>query len=329
MAHEIPALKVLSETEALQNLKRHKHLSRNYAAMYSSWLGGITTDPNLMMVPIDDHGFHRGDAVFEAMKCAGGKIYTLDRHLDRMRVSASKIGLELPPGLREIAIETTRASGLDTCLLRYYVSRGPGGFTTNPYESVGAQTYLVITPFTPPTEAKYQAGVSAKTSQYQVKEGFFATVKSCNYLPNVMMKKEAVDSKLDFTVSLDEEGFIAEGSTENFAILTSDDTLLVPGFERTLRGITLTRAMELASEDPELRKRIRTVAHGKFKPSEVLKAKEAFFFGTTLDCIGVREFDGQAIGVGESSGRSGPVAQAFYRALQTDIVSGPLSVSLR
>lgn len=319
------SIKVLSEAEALANLKRHAFPARNYAAMYSSWLGGITTDPNLMVLPIDDHGFHRGDAVFEAMKCWNGQIYTLDRHLDRMKVSASRIGLELPGNLREIAIETVRASKLENCILRYYVSRGPGGFTTNPFESVGSQTYLVITPFSPPTAAKYQSGVTAKISQYHVKEGFFATVKSCNYLPNVMMKKEAIEAGVDFTVSLDENGFIAEGSTENFAILTKDDVLLVPGFERTLRGITLTRAMELAVQSPSLKKLVSEVKHGAFRAADVLNAKEVFFMGTTLDCIAVREFENQKIG----SGQAGPVAKALYEAIQDDIATGPFSVSLR
>ena len=34
-------------------------------AFYSSRLGGITTDPALMVVPMDDHLVHRGHAVFD------------------------------------------------------------------------------------------------------------------------------------------------------------------------------------------------------------------------------------------------------------------------
>jgi 4-amino-4-deoxychorismate lyase len=317
-------LKVLSQQEAIAGLARHSYPTRKYAAMYSSWYGGIVTDPNLMVIPIDDHGFHRGDAVFEAMKCVNGAIYTLDRHLDRMKISASRIGLTLPENLREIAIETTRASGLKDCLLRYYVSRGPGGFTTNPYESVGAQTYLVITPFAPPSAQKHEAGVTAMTSKIAVKEGIFATVKSCNYLPNVLMKKEAVDNGVDFTVSVDEQGLFAEGSTENFAILSSDGYFIIPQFERILRGITLVRAMELANENEELRAMIQGVKHGPIKKDDVMKAREVFFLGTTLDCIAVTRFDGQAIG----SGKVGPFAKALLQAIGKDIASGPLSVPI-
>ena len=313
---------ILSASEAFENLKRHAFPNRKYAAMYSSWLGGIVTDPNLMMIPIDDHGFHRGDAVFEAAKAVDGKIYALDRHLERMHVSAEKIGLKMPTDLREVAIETTKASGLTNCILRYYVSRGPGGFTTNPYESVGSQTYLVITPLTPPSKAKYEQGVSAKTSSVPIKEGVFSTVKSCNYLPNVMMKKEAVDSGVDFTVSIDHDGIIGEGSTENFAIINKAGVFKMPSFDRTLRGVTLIRMMELAKENPELRKLIAGVEQGPIRLQDILDAKEAMFLGTTLDCLPVSRYDGKIIG----SGVRGPIAKAFQQVLIDDIANGPLAL---
>lgn len=317
-------LKILSPNEAFESLQKHQFPARSYAAMYSSWLGGIVTDPNLMVIPIDDHGFHRGDAVFEAAKSVDGKIYALDRHLDRMHVSAEKIGLKLPSNLRDIALETTRASKLKNCILRYYVSRGPGGFTTNPYESVGAQTYLVITALIPPAPAKYENGVSAITSSVPIKEGIFSTVKSCNYLPNVMMKKEAVDKGADFTVSIDHDGVIGEGSTENFAIITKDGVFKVPSFERTLRGVTLIRIMELANEKPELKNLIKGVEQGPIRKSDIFEAREAMFLGTTLDCLPVTKYDGRTIG----NGVRGEIAKAFQAALLIDIESGPLTTAL-
>lgn len=319
-------IEVLSSEKAIDNLRANKHAGRNYAAMYSTWLGGITKDPALMVLPIDDHGFHRGDAVFEAIKCIGRKMYALDRHLERMAISAEHIGMKLPfdlKGLREIALETTRASGLDDALLRYYVSRGPGGFTTNPYETVGAQVYLVITPFKPVPKEKYLKGVSAKISHISVKEGIFANVKSCNYLPNVLMKKEAVDSGVDFTLSRDENGYLAEGSTENFALVSKEGDFIVPGFERTLKGVTVFRLMELAQALVS-QKVITNVRHGHIKKEDVLSAREAMFVGTTLDCLPVTRFEDQVIGTGEA----GPVAKKFLEVLQADLVNGPLVTPL-
>ena len=317
----------LSGPEVLKRLKSLENPQRNYAAMFSSWLGGIVTEPGLMVVPIDDHGFHRGDAVFEAVKCVSGNIYALDRHLERMQTSAHRIELKIPFNLKElhdISVETVRASKCQDAILRMYASRGPGGFTTNPYESVGSQFYLVITPFKPLAPSKYDSGVTAKLSRIQVKEGFFANVKSCNYLPNVMMKKEAVDAGVDFTVSVDEKGFLAEGSTENFAIVDAGGALVVPGFERTLKGITISRAMELAKAELVGRGVVSDVRHGHVTVDDVSKAREAFFMGTTLDCISVTEFEKRKIG----DGRPGPVGREILKQLQVDMLSGPLVTSI-
>ncbi len=314
---------ILKFEEVFASLKKQPVQQRtSYAAMYSSWYGGITLDPNLMMIPIDDHGFHRGDAVFEAIKCANRKIYGLTQHLERMAHSASAIGLKLPHKTEEfasIAVETVRASGLNNAILRYYVSRGPGGFSPNPYESIGSQVYLVVTELKPPPAEKYLHGVSAKLSAYCVKEGFFATVKSCNYLQNVLMKKEAVDNGVDFTISHDEKGFIAEGATENFAIISAAGEFLIPEFARMLRGITVSRVMELA--EPLIKTgELTGIRQACFRSEDVFQAREAMFFGTTLDCLPVTIFEGAKIG----DGKVGPLAKAFQKVLLRDLTEGPL-----
>jgi 4-amino-4-deoxychorismate lyase len=65
-----------------------------YYAMFSSLYGGIVTEPLLMQVPVDDHLVHRGDGVFETIKCVNGNIYLLHEHLARLNHSATAIGLK-------------------------------------------------------------------------------------------------------------------------------------------------------------------------------------------------------------------------------------------
>ena len=67
-ASELSNPPLLTTEQALDALKQGNKLSNSYFAMYSSWFGGITVDPALMMIPLDDHLVHRGDGVFEAMK---------------------------------------------------------------------------------------------------------------------------------------------------------------------------------------------------------------------------------------------------------------------
>jgi len=198
--------------DRLLNL-RQPYLS-DYLAMYSSWYGGIVTDPSLMMVPIDDHLINRGDGVFEVFKCVDWNMYALGRHLDRMKWGMEQLGLKCPvapPNLIEIIRRTILAGNSGTCLTRLYVSRGPGGFSASPYESVANQLYVVVHALKPQSPEKRETGVSLVTSSIPMKPGFLANVKNCNYLPNVLMKKQAEDAGACFSVSIDENGFLGEG----------------------------------------------------------------------------------------------------------------------
>jgi 4-amino-4-deoxychorismate lyase len=291
-----------------------------YLAMYSSWYGGIIKNPEFMMVPIDDHVVHRGDGIFEAIKFSNRNVYALTPHLDRLWRSSEFITMKMPCSkseMKDIILETIRAAGRDDGLIRLYVTRGPGGFTTNPYDSVGTQLYIVIATLKPLSKEKYQNGLTVKTSNMRVKESFFANLKSCNYLQNVLMKKEAVDWGVDFTVSLDENGNLAEGSTENFFILSSENEILIPKLDRILRGCTMMRVAELAQILVKTGQ-VKAVRHECFKKKDVLNAREAFMAGTTMDIMPVTKFDDQKIG----SGKPGSVYEELHKALLSDIQSG-------
>src|SRR2546430_12466636 len=85
-----------------------------YWAFYSTQLGGIVTDPALMVIPFDDHMVHRGHGIFDTAAIVDGKIYDLEAHLDRFLRSArlSKLPLPCPrEEMRERIVRTVAASG--------------------------------------------------------------------------------------------------------------------------------------------------------------------------------------------------------------------------
>ena len=73
--------RVLSEPEVLERLKT-KRGQPGYLAMFSSWLGGVITDPALMQIPLDDHLVHRGHGVFDTCTL-GCLLYTSPSPRDR------------------------------------------------------------------------------------------------------------------------------------------------------------------------------------------------------------------------------------------------------
>src|SRR5678810_1380848 len=66
-----------------------------FDAFYSSQLGGIVTDPALMLIPFDDHIVHRGHGIFDTAGLVNGRIYDLEAHLDRFLGSAERSRLRL------------------------------------------------------------------------------------------------------------------------------------------------------------------------------------------------------------------------------------------
>lgn len=312
-------LPVLDPMELLEALKRRRQAGYDrYYAMYSSLLGGLVTDPALMVVPADDHLVHRGDGVFETLKAVNGALYNFDAHLARLRASADRIRLSFPwtdRELTEITVQTVRAGGRREALVRMLVSRGPGGFGVSPAECLEPALYIVVYAYPGPFMARHPAGARACRSQVPPPPAWLAGFKSANYLPNVLIKMDALKAGVDFAFSFDEHGFLAEGATENAGIVTRGGRLQVPRPDRILPGTTLRRVLQLARD---------LVAEGVLKAAEetdipyaaVQNAAELLVLGTTPDVTAVVEFDGHPIG----DGKPGPVYQALGTRLAEDML---------
>jgi 4-amino-4-deoxychorismate lyase len=308
-------VEILSENELMQRITK-ADLARPFYAMYSSIWGGIVKDPRWMLLPIDDHMVHRGDGVFEAIKFSGGRAYLLDAHIERLLSSAERIGIKAfaeASKLRSIIEATMAASGKDDGLLRIFMSRGPGSFSVNPYDTVGTQFYVIVTALIPPSLDKYEKGVSVGLTNIGVKDSWMAQVKSCNYLPNVMMKKEAVDRGFDFVVAFDEQGFLAESSTENMAIVSAEGYLVKPNLSQILKGTTMTRVFELAGRLLQ-KGHLKGLESRDISIGDIVKSKEIMMLGTTLDVLPVTRFEQTVI----SKGVAGPIASELLALLRQD-----------
>jgi branched-chain amino acid aminotransferase len=285
--------------------------------MYSSVYGGVVTDPALMMIPMDDHMVHRADGVFEAFKCVEGRIYNLRAHLDRLARSARAVGLRIPVSRRrlvELTIETVRIGRRRNCMIRLFVSRGTGSFGVNPCDCPKPHIYIVVTALGVPFMRRHPRGATACSSAVPPREPFCATIKSCNYLLNALMAREARRAGADFAVGIDERGFLTEGATENVAIVTARGELRFPRADRTVTGTTMVRVIALAR--PLLKSGdLSAVRTGDITRRDVFRARELLIMGTTHDLVAVVRFDGRKIG----RGRPGAVYRKLQGLLRRDI----------
>lgn len=316
MMSEKQATSIIDEKDFLQKLTAQTNpFFKDYYAFYSSWFGGIITNPHMMLVPIDDHIVHRGDGVFEGMKAVNQSVYLMDEHLQRLGTSAKKIALKLPfdiQQIKEIILDTLRAANHDDLNIRVFLSRGPGNFTPNPYDSIKSQLYVVAAKLIPPTEDKYTNGVIIGKSEVPVKSNWMAQVKSCNYLQNVLMKKEAVDRQLDFVIGMDNDGYITESATENIILLDQQGVLVHPPLDGILKGTTMIRTFELAEQNG-IRTEVRAIS-----VNDLLSAREAMITGTTLNVLPVVKYENNNIG----NGKPGSIAKKLNELMLADIKQG-------
>ena len=316
----VTKIPILTRDEAIARLQDAVHAkAANFYAMYSSALGGIVTDPALMVLPLDDHMVHRGHSVFDTATLTGGMLYQLDPHLDRLLRSAELARVPLPfprEELRQIILDTAAASRQREGSVRYWLSAGPGGFGLGPAECVGSSFYVIVFNQELYPASYYTDGMKVITSNIPIKPPLFARIKSTNYLPNVLVVLEAKDRSADNGIFIDQRGMVAESSNMNVAFVTKDRVFRHPVFDAILSGITIQRVLQFAE---------RLVQQGDLKEirladvsvSEGREAAEMMLIGSSIKIAPVVEWDGRPIG----DGKPGPIAKMLLQLWEEDVRS--------
>ncbi|HWO92948.1 MAG TPA: aminotransferase class IV, partial [Methylomirabilota bacterium] len=240
------ALQTLTADEVLARLRALRTRQPvKFSAFYSSQLGGIVTDPALMVVPFDDHMVHRGHGIFDTAAIEAGKIYDLEAHLDRFVRSARTSKLQLPAReeMRDIIVRTTAASGRRDGSIRYWASAGPGSLGLTPAAGAEPGFFVMVFAGLAYPDTWYTQGLRVMTTTYPIKPPLYAVTKSTNYLPNALMQMEAQERGLDNGVFIDEAGNVGESSNMNVAFVGADGMLKHPKFDHILSGCTSLRLL--------------------------------------------------------------------------------------
>jgi branched-chain amino acid aminotransferase len=113
-----------------------------------------------------------------------------------------------------------------------------------------------------------------------------------------MALREAINSGCEEALLLDNEGYVAEGSGENF-FMVRDGVIYTPDLTSCLDGITRRTLFQIAADEGyEVKER-------RITRDEVYIADEAFFTGTAAEVVPIRELDSRVIG----EGRRGPITE--------------------
>ena len=102
-----------------------------------------------MTVPMNDRACYFGDGIFEVAYCRNYKIYSLDEHMDRMYVSAAKLGIDISITKSEFsALLYDLSAKVDSPdqLIYWQLSRGTELRSHAPQSELSANIWVTIRP---------------------------------------------------------------------------------------------------------------------------------------------------------------------------------------
>ena len=272
------------------------------------WLDGEMVPWREAKVHVLTHTLHYGMGVFEGVRAyatdQGAAIFRLHDHTHRLYRSAKIVGMPIPfdkDTLNEAQKRVLRDNKLDSAYIRpmcFYGSEGMGIRADN------LRTHVMIAAWQWGAYLgadNMKKGIRIKTSSFTRHHINIAMCKAKvngNYINSMLALQEAVQCGYDEALLLDANGFVAEGSGENF-FMVRDGVLYTPSLTSVLEGITRETVMVLAKDNG------LTVVEKAITRDEVYVADEAFFTGTAAEVTPIRELDGRIIG----DGHRGPITE--------------------
>src|SRR3989339_1602532 len=148
------------------------------------------------VVSVFDHGLLYGDGVFEGIRAYNGRVFKLNEHVERFYSSAKAIGMTIPvtkEKMKAEIINTIKKNKLRDCYIRAVVTRGYGDLGLNPVKCPKAFYFIIAASIALYPEKFYKEGlpVVCAATRRNIPEALSPTIKSLNYLNNILAKMEA------------------------------------------------------------------------------------------------------------------------------------------
>ena len=263
-------------------------------------------------ISVFDHGFLYGDGIFEGIRAYSGRIFRLTEHIDRLYESAKTIKLNIPlskQNMKEACAETLRRNKIKDGYLRLVVSRGTGKLGLDPRNCEKPTIVIIPTEYVVAVANARPAKAIVASTRRTPSVSLPPTVKSCNYLNNVLARIEAINANADEAIMLDIRGYVSEGAGDNVFIIRRGSLITPPVHAGVLEGVTRLVVMEIA------RKLGIEVAEKDITIHELYNAEEAFITGTGGEIQPLTEIDGRTVG----AGKPGPITQKILEEFKREI----------
>lgn len=284
-------------------------------------VGGELLPREQAKVSVFDSSVQGGDAVWEGLRVYGGRVFALDRHLDRLERSARALAFEGVPARAQIEraiFETLEKNGMkDGVHIRLTLTRGVKVTSgMSPRFNTSGACLIVLAEWKAPVYGTRGLKLVTSSVRRNPPQCLDSKIHHNNLLNNILAKIEANAAGADDALMLDVEGYVAETNATN-VFLIKHGALHTPLAEHCLPGITREIVLELCGANG-IQARERRVSLMEFHTAD-----EVFTSGTMGELAHVVTIDGRSIGKGAGPGPMTQRLQALY-AQRTAVEGTPL-----
>jgi branched-chain amino acid aminotransferase len=254
--------------------------------MIKAFFDGQLIEAGEAALPVRDRSVLFGDAVFETLRAYKGRLFRLDRHVERMRRACAVLRFETPADgyIRSAVAEVLEANGPFDGDARVRVTLTGGEFAGEVGLARSGKPRLIVTavPYEPPARA-YIEGISLVISGIRRNTSSpVSQLKTCNSLDSLMARQEAFDRGADDAVMLTTAGNLAEATTSNL-FFVKDGVVSTPDMGCAfLPGVTRDAVLENCRDEGI---KCTPVMGG---PELLFEADEVFLTNSMFELLPVR-----------------------------------------
>ena len=258
------------------------------------------------VISVFDHGFLYGEGIYETLRTYDGRPFLYDRHLRRLRTSASMMALTIPFTNDELAAqirETTAAASLGgaEAYIRVLVTRGVGDLTYDPGATPTPSVVTIVKPHVDPEAAIYDQGVRVVICDVVRNHpgSVNPMIKSNNLMNSALAMQEALRRGGFEGIMRNYQGELTECTTSNLFIVKGGVAMTPPLAAGLLPGITREFLFEVGKDAGV------DVREQSLRDEDLFSADEAFLTSTTREAVPIVTVDDRTIG----NGTPGPVTK--------------------
>jgi branched-chain amino acid aminotransferase len=268
------------------------------------YLDGQYVDETQAKVSVFDHGLLYGDGVFEGIRLYEGNVFRLVEHLERLEYSAKALMIKLPLTRQELidaTCETCRRNKLRNGYIRLVVTRGPGDLGLAPWSCSKPTLFIIASTIQLYPKEYYDNGLAIVTvpTRRINPAALPPTVKSLNYVNNILGKIEAKQAGALEAIMLNDQGYVAECTADNIFTVHKGVIYTPAASQGALKGITRDTIFDVARD---LKVPVQDITMTRY---DIWCADECFLTGSGAEVVPVIALDGREIG----SGKPGPITQ--------------------